>query len=123
MTKARLTPVKKKTERRDKAREAKAEKAAQIEISIEKELLNRLKSGQYEDIYNYPSKLYNKALDEIEDVEFVEEDIEFSDEEIEDIEDLLPQKRPNYEIEYEREFEELNYNQWFISMVCFQLLL
>ena len=31
--------------------------------SIENELLERLKKGIYEDIYNYPVKEYNKVLD------------------------------------------------------------
>lgn len=38
-----LVPVKQKTERREAAREKKAETAARLEMSIEHELLNRLK--------------------------------------------------------------------------------
>ncbi|CAG9327551.1 unnamed protein product [Blepharisma stoltei] len=103
----KLVTVSKKAERREKTREAKAEKAANIEISIEKELLERLKSGTYDEIYNYPPKLYNELLDEEEQIEFVEEDIEESDQEIEDLDQILPKRRPRHEIEYEQEIEEL----------------
>jgi hypothetical protein len=44
-------------------KEVKALKAAQIEKSLEKELLSRLSEGTYGDIYNFPSMQYNKVLD------------------------------------------------------------
>ena len=66
-----LTVVKKKTERRDKVREQKAEIAANIENTIEKELMERLKVGTYGDIYNYNPKVFEKVL---QDKEIVSED-------------------------------------------------
>lgn len=44
-------------------KEVKALKAAQIEKSLEKELLSRLNQGTYGDIYNFPSMQYNRVLD------------------------------------------------------------
>ena len=106
----KIVIVKKKTERRERQREEHAERAAQIEIAIEKELFDRLKNGTYEDIYNYPPKLYNKWLDEneVEQVEYVEEEIAESDQEIEDLDQLIPKRKPKYEIEYEHEIDQLS---------------
>ena len=50
----------KKMERR---KEAKAEKAANLTGAIEAELMTRLKSGTYGDIYNFPMAQYNRVLD------------------------------------------------------------
>ena len=59
----RAGPRVRRQEKVERKREAKAETAAQLEKSIETELLKRLQSGTYGDIYNFPLKQYEKVLD------------------------------------------------------------
>lgn len=69
-SKTRFVGIKKKVERREVSREAKAVRAAKLEQSIEKELLERLKSNAYGDIYNFNQEAYENALDaHVEDEE------------------------------------------------------
>ncbi|KAJ1636262.1 ribosomal L28e protein family-domain-containing protein [Pavlovales sp. CCMP2436] len=70
----KLERIHSKREKRDARREVKAERAANLDKSIEKELLERLRAGTYGDIYNFPSKEYAKVLDSEEQEE--EEDEE-----------------------------------------------
>lgn len=93
-------PVKTKFEKREKHRERKAEKAANLELTIEKELLNRLKEGVYpKEIYNVNQKEFEKAIAEEE----VEEEKEY---EVDDVSDL-----EESEEEYEREIVEADMDE------------
>ncbi|KAG2495867.1 hypothetical protein HYH03_006105 [Edaphochlamys debaryana] len=98
----KLVGINRKLEKVERKREAKAEAAAHLEKSIEQELLKRLQSGTYGDIYNFPLAQYEKALDaqgavneaeqeeeqELEGEEFVAGDEDDDEEEEEEVEYL-----------------------------------
>ncbi|WFC97004.1 hypothetical protein MBRA1_003670 [Malassezia brasiliensis] len=91
-----LVGIKKKTERREATRELKALRAAKIEKSIEKELLDRLKRGAYGDApLNVNEDVWNAVLENAQakapnaDTDDLALEEELSDEEAEeDIEEM-----------------------------------
>ncbi|XP_063937529.1 uncharacterized protein LOC108196281 isoform X3 [Daucus carota subsp. sativus] len=88
-TREKIMTLPRKEIKRESRREEKAEKAAILDKSIEKELLERLEKGVYGDIYNYPVEKYNKLLDDMEkDAVEEEEEQEAEIEYVEGYEDL-----------------------------------
>ncbi|KAK9875077.1 hypothetical protein WA026_005873 [Henosepilachna vigintioctopunctata] len=72
-----LVPIQRKIERREKRREEKALLAAKIDKVVESALLDRLKKGTYQDLYNIPQTVFEDALEERE----IESEVDEEDEE------------------------------------------
>lgn len=104
-TKTRLVGINKKVERRETSREAKAQRAAKLEESIEKQLLQRLQSNAYGDIYNFDQSIYDKVLDQQAQLELDDPDLE-QDEEVDDDEEMDEDEESVDDDEYEAHCED-----------------
>ncbi|EFA78854.1 MAK16-like protein [Heterostelium album PN500] len=100
--KRELVPIKKKTERRDAAREQKAMVAAQLTVNIKKELIERLNKDAYGNMYYFPEKIVNDVLLS----EGVQDENEEAEEEMEqELDQYIEGDDEEYEEEYEDEDE------------------
>ncbi|XP_029047013.1 protein MAK16 homolog A [Osmia bicornis bicornis] len=98
-----IVPIQRKIERRERRREEKALVAAKLETAIEKQLMERLKQGMYNDIYNFPQKVFDKAVEAVE----VEGESEAESEE-EEVETPEIEKEVEMELEADEREKETN---------------
>lgn len=112
----KIVTINKKVERRDARREIKAETAARLEKSIEKELLARLKDGAYGDLYDGIVNVNQKAFDQVmegleAEEEYDEAEMEGEYEEEEDVDNVVEFVEGDSDDELQDLEEEVDYFQ------------
>lgn len=101
-----LTTKASKVERRERGRERRAKAAARLELTIEKELVDRLRQGVYGDMYNVHQKAFESILDSHgQPLELVEEESEGAEEEYEFVEGEEDDEEIEFDEEEDVEFE------------------
>ncbi|GLI60950.1 hypothetical protein VaNZ11_003190 [Volvox africanus] len=108
----KLVGINRKLEKVERKREAKAEVAAHLEKSIETELLKRLQSGTYGDIYNFPLAQYEKVLDTQEVKETEREEEELGEEFVAGDEDDQEEEEVEYLDDDEVQLDEEDMEDW-----------
>jgi len=74
-----------KLKKREKSRLVKAEKSALVDRRIEEELLTRLKTGVYDEIENYPHKIWQQTMEKNANSEEKEKELEYDSEDIDNV--------------------------------------
>lgn len=72
--KVKVVPIKKRVEKRNRSREARALNVAHVELTVKEELKRKMKAGEYGEVYNIDQTTFDDVLDDVEQPqEFVDE--------------------------------------------------